>query len=181
MAVRELRYLGDPVLTTPAEPVTHFDHRLRSLIEDLMDTVLLPGRAGLAAPQIGVGLRVFSYNVGGLQGYVVNPEIVELSEETQDGPEGCLSVPELWFPTKRAAEATVKGVDVKNKPISVTGTRELARCLQHETDHLFGIVFGDRLNRRWRRRLERESAEVAEEFPPGWPAEPQHSSAAGSA
>ncbi|MEV4314500.1 peptide deformylase [Actinocrispum sp. NPDC049592] len=145
MAVRELRYLGDPVLSTPADPVTRFDRRLQSLVDDLMDTVLLPGRAGLAAPQIGVGLRVFSYNIGGLHGYVVNPELVDLSDEIQEGPEGCLSVPDLWFPTKRAAEATVKGVDANNKPISVTGTKELARCLQHETDHLDGKLYLDRL------------------------------------
>ncbi|MBP2331080.1 peptide deformylase [Kibdelosporangium banguiense] len=157
MAVRELRYLGDPVLTTPADPVTHFDHRLQALVDDLMETVLLPGRAGLAAPQIGVGLRVFSYNVGGLQGYVVNPEIVSLSEETQQGPEGCLSVPDLWFPTRRAAEATVKGVDAKNKPISVTGTKELARCLQHETDHLNGMLYLDRLDPDQRKEAMRQA------------------------
>ncbi|TCO48129.1 peptide deformylase [Actinocrispum wychmicini] len=145
MAVRELRYLGDPVLSTAADPVIRFDHRLRAVVDDLMDTVLLPGRAGLAAPQIGIGLRVFSYNVGGLHGYVVNPELVDVSTETQDGPEGCLSVPDLWFPTVRAAEATVKGVDTRNKPISVTGTKELARCLQHETDHLNGMLYLDRL------------------------------------
>jgi peptide deformylase len=145
VAVRELRYLGDPVLSTPADPVTRFDHKLQALLDDLMETVLLPGRAGLAAPQIGVGLRAFSYNVGGLHGYVINPEIVELSEETQEGPEGCLSVPGLSFPTRRAAEVTVKGVDASNKPISVTGTKELARCLQHETDHLDGMLYLDRL------------------------------------
>lgn len=159
MAVRDLRYLGDPVLSTQADPVTHFDHRLRALVDDLMDSVLLPGRAGLAAPQIGVGLRVFSYNVGGLHGYVVNPRIVELSEETQDGPEGCLSVPELWFPTQRAAKATVKGVDVDNKPISVTGTKELARCLQHETDHLDGMLYLDRLDPQNRKEALRQARE----------------------
>ncbi|CAM3557333.1 peptide deformylase [Kibdelosporangium persicum] len=159
MAVRELRYLGDPVLTTPADPVTHFDRKLKALVDDLMDTVLLPGRAGLAAPQIGVGLRVFSYNVGGLHGYVVNPHLVDLSEETQEGPEGCLSVPELWFPTRRAAEATVKGVDVKNKPISVTGTKELARCLQHEVDHLDGKLYLDRLDPEVRREAMRKARE----------------------
>nr|WP_042181250.1 peptide deformylase [Kibdelosporangium sp. MJ126-NF4]CEL14910.1 Peptide deformylase [Kibdelosporangium sp. MJ126-NF4]CTQ96460.1 Peptide deformylase (EC 3.5.1.88) [Kibdelosporangium sp. MJ126-NF4] len=159
MAVRELRYLGDPVLTTQADPVTHFDHKLSALIDDLMDTVSLPGRAGLAAPQIGVGLRVFSYNVGGLHGYVVNPRIVDLSEETQDGMEGCLSVPELWFPTRRAAMATVKGVDAKNKPISVTGTKELARCLQHETDHLDGKLYLDRLEPDKRKEALRKARE----------------------
>ena len=156
MAVRELRYLGDPVLSTKADPVTHFDRKLRALVDDLMDTVLLPGRAGLAAPQIGVGLRVFSYNVGGLHGYVVNPQIVELSEETQDGPEGCLSVPELWFPTRRAAKATVKGVDAGNKPISVTGMKELARCLQHETDHLDGMLYLERLGGKVRKQASKD-------------------------
>jgi peptide deformylase len=157
MAVRELRYLGDPVLTTAADPVTRFDHKLQALVDDLMDSVLLPGRAGLAATQIGVGLRVFSYNVGGLHGYVVNPELVDLSEEIQEGPEGCLSVPDLWFPTRRAAEATVKGVDAKNKPISVTGTKELARCLQHETDHLDGMLYLDRLEPEVRKEAMRQA------------------------
>ncbi|MET0134920.1 MAG: peptide deformylase [Kibdelosporangium sp.] len=157
MAVRELRFLGDPVLSSPADPVTRFDRRLESLVTDLMESVLLPGRAGLAAPQIGVGLRVFSYNIAGLHGYVVNPEIVELSEEVQDGPEGCLSVPDLWFPTRRAAEATVKGVDVNNKPISVTGKKELARCLQHETDHLDGTLYLDRLEPEQRKEAMRQA------------------------
>ncbi|MFD1047263.1 peptide deformylase [Kibdelosporangium lantanae] len=144
-------------LTESADSVTRADHKLQSLVDDLLATVLLPGRAGLAAPQIGVGLRVFSYNVGGLHGYVVNPELVDLSEETQEGPEGCLSVPDLWFPTRRAAEATVKGVDVKNKPISVTGTKELARCLQHETDHLNGMLYLDRLEPSLRKEALREA------------------------
>jgi peptide deformylase len=157
MAVRELRLLGDPVLSTAADPVTKFDHKLQALVADLMETVLLPGRAGLAAPQIGVGLRAFSYHVGGLHGCVINPEIVELSEETQEGPEGCLSVPDLWFPTRRAAEATVKGVDVNNKPISVTGTKELARCLQHETDHLDGKLYLDRLEPELRKEALRQA------------------------
>jgi peptide deformylase len=152
-----LRFLGDPVLSTPADPVTRFDRGLESLVADLMETVLQPGRAGLAAPQIGVGLRVFSYNVGGLHGYVINPRIVELSEETQEGPEGCLSVPDLWFPTRRAAKATVKGVDANNKPISVTGTKELARCLQHETDHLDGMLFLDRLEPEQRKEAMRQA------------------------
>ncbi|MFB9902745.1 peptide deformylase [Allokutzneria oryzae] len=145
MAVRPLRYFGDPVLKSPSAPVTVFDDKLRSLVDDLMETVTLPGRAGLAAPQIGVGLRAFSYLVDGQHGYVINPEIVELSTTEQDGPEGCLSVPGMNFPTRRAKFATVRGVDVDNEPVVVSGHGELARCLQHETDHLDGMLYIDRL------------------------------------
>lgn len=146
MAIRPLRYIGDPVLKTPAEPVTRFDAALRALVDDLMDTVDDPARAGLAAPQIGVGLRAFSYRVDGKHGYVVNPEVVERSTEEVDGPEGCLSVPGLSFPTRRAARATVRGVDVRGEPVVVSGGGELGRCLQHETDHLDGMLYLDRLD-----------------------------------
>src|SRR5690606_16782046 len=93
MVMRDLRYFGDPVLKSPADPVTTFDDSIRALVDDLLDTVNLPGRAGLAAPQIGVGLRAFSYNVVGSIGYVLNPELVELSEEKHEVMEGCLSLP----------------------------------------------------------------------------------------
>jgi peptide deformylase len=145
MAVRELRYFGDPVLKTVCDPVTRFDKSVESLVKDLLDGVELPGRAGLAAPQIGVSLRAFSYNVEGLTGYVLNPEIVELSEETREFDEGCLSVPQLWFPTVRATRALVRGVDIHNNPVEVEGTGVLAQALQHETDHLDGKLYLDRL------------------------------------
>ncbi|MEU3272888.1 peptide deformylase [Saccharomonospora sp. NPDC006951] len=145
MAVRDLRYFGDPVLKSVADPVTRFDSSLKALVTDLLDTVEPPGRAGLAAPQIGVGLRAFSYNVGDDFGYVLNPEIVELSEETHEINEGCLSVPELWFPTARAKYAVVKGVDLRNEPVTVEGKDVMAQCLQHETDHLDGKLYLDRL------------------------------------
>ncbi|GAA1947856.1 peptide deformylase [Amycolatopsis minnesotensis] len=157
MAVRELRYFGDPVLKTVCDPVTRFDKGLESLVNDLLDSVKLPGRAGLAAPQIGVGLRAFSYNVGGLIGYVLNPEIVELSEETHEIDEGCLSVPELWFPTVRAKRAVVRGVDKRNEPIEVEGVDVLAQCLQHETDHLDGKLYLDRLTQDRKREALREA------------------------
>ncbi|MGC7099951.1 peptide deformylase [Amycolatopsis lurida] len=147
MALRELRYFGDPVLKTVSDPVTRFDKSIESLVTDLLDTVDAPGRAGLAAPQIGVNLRVFSYDVETLKGYVINPEIVELSEETHEITEGCLSVPELWFPTVRAKHAVVKGVDLRNEPIVVEGDGVLAQCLQHETDHLDGLLYLDRLTK----------------------------------
>lgn len=145
MAMRELRYFGDPVLKSVCDPVTRFDKALRSLVTDLVDSVKPAGRAGLAAPQIGVGLRVFSYDVDGLTGYVINPEIAELSEATHDIDEGCLSVPELRFPVRRAVRAVVRGVDVHNEPIVVEGKDVLGQCLQHETDHLNGMLYLDRL------------------------------------
>ncbi|SFP75207.1 peptide deformylase [Geodermatophilus dictyosporus] len=145
MTIRPIRELGDPVLRTPADPVRAFDRELAALVRDLVETVGRPGRAGLAAPQIGVGARVFSYNVDGVIGHVVNPTLTELSEETQDGDEGCLSVPGLWAPTVRAAHAVVEGFDVHGEPVRVEGSGLMARCLQHEVDHLDGKVFLDRL------------------------------------
>ncbi|AHH94764.1 peptide deformylase [Kutzneria albida] len=159
MSVKDLRYFGDPVLTSPSDPVTRFDKSLRALVEDLLDTVRRPGRAGLAAPQIGVGLRAFSYNVDGKIGYVLNPEVVELSEQRQDGPEACLSVPGLGFPTERAMYAVVRGVNADNEPVEVSGEGLMARCLQHETDHLNGMLYLDRLDKATRRQALRQVRE----------------------
>jgi peptide deformylase len=145
VTIRPIRELGDPVLRTPADPVRAFDRELAALVRDLEETVDHPGRAGLAAPQIGVGARAFSYNIDGVIGHVVNPRIVELSEETQGGDEGCLSVPGLWAPTVRAMHAVVEGFDVHGEPLRLEGSGLLARCLQHEVDHLDGKVFLDRL------------------------------------
>ncbi|WP_328607727.1 peptide deformylase [Amycolatopsis sp. NBC_00345] len=157
MAMRELRYFGDPVLKTVCDPVTTFDKKIEALVKDLLDSVEPEGRAGLAAPQIGVSLRVFSYDVGGLTGYVINPEIVSLSEETHEIGEGCLSVPELWFPTVRAKHAVVRGVDLRNEPIEVEGVDVLAQCLQHETDHLDGKLYLDRLTSDHKKQALREA------------------------
>ncbi len=145
MTIRPIREVGDPVLRTPADEVTSFDRELAGLVRDLLETVDHPGRAGLAAPQIGVGLRAFSYNVDGVIGHMVNPRIVELSEETQDGDEGCLSVPGIWAPTVRAMHAVAEGFDVDGNPLRLEGEGLMARCLQHEVDHLDGKVFLDRL------------------------------------
>lgn len=152
MTIRPIRELGDPVLRTPADPVRAFDRDLAALVRDLEETVDHPGRAGLAAPQIGVGLRVFSYNVDGVIGHVVNPVVVSLSEETQDDDEGCLSVPGLYAPTVRALHAAVEGFDVHGDRVRVEGSGLLARCLQHEVDHLDGTVFLDRLTGEARKR-----------------------------
>ncbi|GHE13565.1 peptide deformylase [Klenkia taihuensis] len=145
MAVRPLRELGDPVLRTPCDPVRAFDASLAALVRDLEETVDHPGRAGLAANQIGVSLRVFSYNVDDRIGHLVNPVIVERSEETQDGDEGCLSVPGLYAPTVRAMWCAAEGFDVHGEPLRLEGEGLMARCLQHEVDHLDGTVFLDRL------------------------------------
>ena len=130
---------------TPADEVTAYDAWLAALVKDLLETVDHPGRAGLAAPQIGVSARVFSYNIDGVIGHVVNPRIAELSEEIQDGDEGCLSVPGIWAPTVRAMHAVVEGFDVHGEPLRLEGAELMARCLQHEVDHLDGKVFLDRL------------------------------------
>lgn len=152
MTVRPVRLIGDPVLRTPCEQVTKFDRALARLADDLIDTVQLPGRAGLAANQIGVSLAVFSYNVDGKLGYVVNPVLVEASGE-QDGPEGCLSVPGITAIRHRAARATVTGTDADGTPVTVSGSGELARCLQHEVGHLRGELYFDRLAAEERTRV----------------------------
>lgn len=157
MAVRELRYFGDPVLKSVAAPVRRFDRSVHTLVTDLLDTVHLPGRAGLAAPQIGVGLRAFSYHVDDELGYVLNPEVVELSEDMHTIDEGCLSVPDLWFPTVRAQHAVVRGVDLHGETITVEGDGQLAQCLQHETDHLDGMLYLDRLPPEQKRQAMREA------------------------
>ena len=145
MTIRPIRELGDPVLRTPSDEVTEFDAWLAALVRDLLDTVDHPGRAGLAAPQIGVNVRAFSYNIDGAIGHMVNPVIVERSEEIQDGDEGCLSVPGLWAPTVRAMHCVAEGFDLDGKPLRLEGSGLMARCLQHEVDHLDGRLFLDRL------------------------------------
>jgi peptide deformylase len=145
MTVRPIRQFGDPVLRQVCRRVTRFDDATVRLVTDLVDTCRLPGRAGLAAPQIGVGLRVFAYNVDAAEGYVINPTLVDVDGE-QDGPEGCLSVPGVYMPTHRAWRAVVIGVDLDNRPITVEGSGLLGRCLQHETDHLDGHLYLDRLD-----------------------------------
>lgn len=155
MTVRPLRMLGDPGLRTPCEPVVRFDAALARLIDDLLDTVQLPGRAGLAANQIGSGLAVFSYNVDGRLGYVINPVITETRGE-QYGPEGCLSVPGVNASLRRGAYAAVAGVDLLQRPVTVAGDGELARCLQHETGHLRGELYIDRLTGTERREVMRQ-------------------------
>jgi peptide deformylase len=155
VSVRPLRYLGDPVLRTPSDVVTRFDDSLAALVDDLLDSVREPGRAGLAANQIGSSLAAFAYNVEGQLGYVINPRLVELAG-SMDGPEACLSIPGIAAQRHRSGYAVVQGVDLLAEPVSVAGTGELARTLQHETDHLRGELFIDALDRAERRLVMRQ-------------------------
>ena len=144
MAVREIRLLGDPILKTVCEPVTDFE-AASALIEDLLDTTQLPGRAGVAANQIGVSLRAFSFNVNAQLGYLINPRIVETLGELNLRDEGCLSLPTLWHQTPRFAQVVAEGQLLDGSIIQVEGTGLLAQALQHECDHLDGMVYLDRL------------------------------------
>ncbi len=161
MTLRDIRLLGDPVLTVPTAPVVNFDKELRTLVKDLGETMLDAPGAGLAAPQIGVSLRVFTFITEDMDepGHLINP-ILELSEEEQDGNEGCLSIPEVSFDCIRALSAVARGFNEYGEPVEIHGTEYLARILQHETDHLDGIVFLDRMDAQRRREAMRAIRET---------------------
>ena len=145
MAIQPIRLLGDPVLRQRAVEVVDFDKELRTLVSDLTDTMLDAPGAGLAAPQIGVGLRVFTWFVEGEVGHLINPVLV-LSEEEQYGEEGCLSIPDLSFDCTRALSVVARGFTMYGEPVTIEGSDLLARAIQHETDHLDGVLFIDRLD-----------------------------------
>jgi peptide deformylase len=162
VAVRPIRIVGDPVLHSPTRPVTEFDDALRALVADMFDTMAAADGVGLAANQIGVPLRLFVYDCPDdevqerRRGVIVNP-VLETSgrpegmPDPDDDDEGCLSVPWEQFPTGRADWARVSGTDAEGNPVSVEGRGFFARCLQHETDHLDGLLYLDRLVGRYRR------------------------------
>ena len=158
MAQRPIRLFGDPVLRTPCDAVDTFDEALIRLAADLEETVAAPGRAGLAANQIGVSRRVFAYYVDGQVGHLVNPMIEAVAGEQED-EEGCLSIPELWYPLRRARYARARGVDRLGQPVVVEGEGLLARCIQHEVDHLDGRLFIDRLSGSVRKQAMRDLRE----------------------
>lgn len=151
MATRPIRLLGDPVLRMPAQTVTTFDKELRTLIRDLADTMIEAPGVGLAAPQIGVGLRVFTYDVGESFGHLVNPVLHFPNEQEQDGEEGCLSLPGLVFDCVRKEHVVAHGQNGYGDPVTIEGNALLSRCVQHETDHLDGVLFIDRLDADTRR------------------------------
>ncbi|MEV6982201.1 peptide deformylase [Sphaerisporangium sp. NPDC051017] len=149
--MREIRVIGDPVLRTPADPVTEFDRDLRRLVDEMMEAMYAADGVGLAAPQIGVSRRLFVYDAAGRKGHVINPELtVDDADEVLD-EEGCLSVPgretgkPLYARTPRAAGVSVSGFDRLGRPVRLKARGLLARCFQHEYDHLEGILYVDRL------------------------------------
>ena len=166
VAVRPIRLFGDPVLRECAAEVVDFDKELRNLVRDLLDTMTQEGGAGLAAPQLGISLRVFSYHCDdgsgddgsgdGVTGHLVNPVIEVLGEEMQDGPEGCLSIPRLSWDCRRHLRVVARGRNQHGEPVEVRGTERLARAIQHETDHLDGVLFIDRLDPETRKQAMRE-------------------------
>lgn len=158
MPVQPIRLLGDPVLRKPAIEVVDFDKELRRLVEDLTDTMMDAPGAGLAAPQIGVGLRAFTWYVDGEVGHLVNPRL-ELSPEIQDGPEGCLSIPGLSIDCRRALSVVAHGFNMYGDPVVIEGSELLARAIQHETDHLDGVLFIDRLDPEARKAAMKEIRE----------------------
>ena len=156
MTIRPVRLFGDPVLVTPAEPVTDFDRQVRRLVKDLTQTLRDQQGAGLSAPQIGVGLRVFVFDVDGVSGHLIDPVLEFPDEAEQDGPEGCLSFPGMYYDVKRRGNAVAAGFDSDGRPVQVAGDRQLARCLQHEADHLDGVLFIDRMDAATRKQAMRD-------------------------
>jgi len=168
---------GDAVMHTPARRVTTFDDTLKALVADMTATMYAADGVGLAACQIGVDLAVFVFDCpddAGVQhqGVVCNP-VLQLPEgrdrSLDDGEEGCLSFPGAFVPCARPDYARVTGLDLHGEPVEFSGDGLLARCLQHETDHTTGMVFGDRLSTRLRKKLTKQMEAEAEDFPPGWP------------
>jgi len=145
MPVRPIRLIGDPVLRQPAQSVVDFDKELRALVADLTDTMLDASGGGIAAPQIGVGLRVFTYHVGEEIGHVVNPAVEVVGADEQFDEEGCLSIPGLVFDCRRALTVVTRGFTMRGEEITLAGAGRMAVVVQHEVDHLDGILFVDRL------------------------------------
>lgn len=173
---------GTPVMHQPSRPVTAFDSELEALVADMVATMRAADGVGLAAPQVGVDLRVFvfacpdtSYAVH--QGVVCNPVLTLPDGEDrslEEDDEGCLSLPGAFAVCARPDHAAVTGVDHLGDPVSFSGSGMLARCLQHETDHLFGTVFADRISKRARKKLHTDAEKYAAEYPPSWPVDVWH-------
>jgi peptide deformylase len=176
--VRPMTRWGETVMHRPARAVTSYDDELHDLVSDMVATMYAAEGVGLAACQIGVDLAVFVFDCPdedgtSHRGVVCNP-VLDLPEgrdrNLDDSDEGCLSYPGAFVPCARPDRARVTGQGVDGEPVEFTGTGLLARCLQHETDHTRGTVFGDRLSNRLRKRLRRQMEESADEYPQDWPA-----------
>ena len=176
--VRPMIRWGDPVMHRVLQPVTSYDEELRSVVADMVATMYAADGVGLAACQIGVDRAVFVFDCPDASGahtvgVVCNPELTlpEVGErQLDDDDEGCLSLPGAFVPCARPDRAAVTGTGLDGEPVAFSGDGMLARCLQHETDHLRGTVFGDRLATKLRKKLQKQHDRAAEEFPEGWPA-----------
>lgn len=171
---------GTPVMHQQCRPVTEFDDALAQLVADMTATMHAADGVGLAANQVGLDLAFFVFSCTDddevlREGVVCNP-VLTLPEgrdrDLDDSDEGCLSLPGAYVPCARPDVATVSGVDATGAPIELTGTGLLARCFQHETDHTNGIVFADRISKRWRKRLYAEHELLADGYPADWPISP---------
>jgi len=176
--VRPMTRWGTPVMHRPQQSVTAYDDDLRTLVADMVATMYAADGVGLAACQIGVDLAVFVFDCPDESGertvgVVCNP-VLTLPEgrdrRLDDGDEGCLSFPGAFVECARPDVATVRGTGLTGEPVEVSGDGLLARCLQHETDHTLGTVFGDRLSTKQRKKLQKQHDKAVEEFPEGWPA-----------
>ena len=175
--VRPMTRWGTPVMHRPQQRVTEHDDALHALVADMVATMYAAEGVGLAACQIGVDLAVFVFDCPDASGrrtagVVCNP-VLALPEgrdrRLDESEEGCLSLPGAFIPCARPDVATVTGTGLDGQPVTFTGDGLLARCLQHETDHTLGTVFGDRLSTKARKKLQKEHERLAEEFPPDWP------------
>ena len=175
MATLPIRIFGDPVLRARAHEVTVFDDGLEKLADDMLETMRRAAGAGLAANQVGILKRLFTWDTGEEHGAFANPEVVETSEELQEGEEGCLSFPGLYYPTERPLRARLRGYDVHGEPIETEGEGLLARIFLHEVDHLNGILFIDHLARHDRKAAMRRIRAGELENPP--PPAAQHDDA----
>jgi peptide deformylase len=179
--VRTMTRWGDPVMHAPCEPVTDFDAGLAALVADMVATMRAADGVGLAANQVAVALKIFVFDCvddDGVphSGVVCNPRLIlpeGRDRQLEDAEEGCLSLPGAFSSCARPDRARVDGVDAHGEPVSYEGSGLLARCLQHESDHLDGTVFADRLPTRARKKLFKAAEEVAVEFPPDWPVSPR--------
>ncbi len=172
---------GEPVMHARTRPVTSFDAELRDLARDMFATQTAAQGVGLAATQVGRGIAMFVFECADADdrihaGVVCNP-VITLPEgrdrSLEEGEEGCLSFPGAYETLSRPDYAVCRGQDLEGNPVEVVGTGMLARCLQHETDHLNGIVFGDRLSSRRRKSLGRKHDRLAYRYPDDWPVSPK--------
>jgi peptide deformylase len=178
--VRPITRWGAAVMHRELSDVTTFDDDLATLVRDMVATMRAANGVGLAANQVGVDLKVFVFDCPDadevhITGVVCNPALTlpeGKDRQLEDADEGCLSLPGAYTECSRPDSARVSGVDEHGEPVEFTGTGLLARCLQHETDHLFGRVFGDRLSDRARKQLHKQHEELAYHYPADWPVSP---------